>query len=48
MKAYAIALREDSVIMLLEETLGEEKGTDLLLTGIAESHINIEAADKEI
>ncbi|KOS07855.1 hypothetical protein AM493_18675 [Flavobacterium akiainvivens] len=47
-RAYAIALREESIIMLLEQTLEEEKGMDLLLTGIAESHINIEAADKEI
>jgi ferritin-like metal-binding protein YciE len=48
MRAYAIALREEATIVLLEQTLEEEKGTDLLLTGIAESHINIEAADKEI
>ncbi|MGQ2982026.1 YciE/YciF ferroxidase family protein [Flavobacterium sp.] len=48
MRAYAIALREEDVVMLLEETLNEEKGADLLLTSIAESHINIEAADKEI
>jgi ferritin-like metal-binding protein YciE len=48
MRAYAIALREEDVVLLLEQTLDEEKGTDLLLTGIAESHINIEAADKEI
>lgn len=48
MRAYALALREESVVLLLEQTLEEEKGIDLLLTGIAESHINIEAADKEI
>ncbi|MCW4467363.1 DUF892 family protein [Flavobacterium sp. MFBS3-15] len=48
MRAYAIALREEDVVLLLEETLNEEKGADLLLTSIAESHINIEAADKEI
>jgi ferritin-like metal-binding protein YciE len=48
MRAYAIALREEDVVLLLEQTLDEEKGADLLLTGIAEQHINIEAADKEI
>jgi len=48
MKAFAIALREEDVVFLLEETLNEEKGADLMLTSIAESHINIEAADKEV
>jgi len=48
MRAYALALREEDVVVLLEQTLEEEKGTDLLMSGIAESHINIEAADKEI
>lgn len=48
MRAYAIALREEDVVLLLEQTLEEEKGIDLLMTGVAESHINIEAADKEI
>ena len=48
MRAYAIALREEDVVILLEETLEEEKEADLALSYIAESHINIEAADKEI
>ena len=48
MRAYAIALREEDVVILLEETLQEEKVTDILLSSIAESHINTEAADKEI
>ncbi len=48
MRAYAIALREEEAIGLLEETLNEEKAADLALSRIAESHINIEAADKEI
>ena len=48
MRAYAIALREEDVVLLLEQTLEEEKATDALLSAIAESHINIEAADKEI
>lgn len=48
MRAYAIALREEDVVVLLEQTLEEEKEADLALSYIAESHINIEAADKEI
>jgi ferritin-like metal-binding protein YciE len=48
MRAFALALREEDVVLLLEQTLDEEKGADLLLSSIAESHINIEAADKEI
>ncbi len=48
MRAFALALREEDVIIMLEQTLDEEKGADLLLSSIAESHINIEAADKEI
>ncbi len=48
MRAFAIALREEDIVVLLEGTLNEEKGADLMLSAIAESHINIEAADKEI
>lgn len=48
MRAFAIALREEEAVTLLEQTLEEEKTNDLALTHIAESHINIEAADKEI
>jgi ferritin-like metal-binding protein YciE len=48
MRAYALALKEEDVVTLLEETLNEEKQSDLALSYIAESHINIEAADKEI
>lgn len=48
MRAFAIALREEDAIPLLERTLHEEKEADLALSHIAESHINIEAADKEI
>lgn len=48
MRAHAIALREEDVVTLLEYTLEEEKNTDQVLSHIAESHINIEAADKEI
>jgi len=48
MRAYSIALREEDVVVLLEETLTEEKEVDMAFSHIAESHINIEAADKEI
>lgn len=48
MRAYALALREEDVVTLLEKTLIEEKQADLALSDIAEAHINIEAADKEI
>lgn len=48
MRAFAIALREEDVVTLLNDTLNEEKEADLKLSEIAESHINIEAADKEI
>jgi len=48
MRAYALALREEGVVTLLEQTLEEEKATDALLSAIAISHINTEAADKEI
>jgi ferritin-like metal-binding protein YciE len=47
MRAYAIALREEEAVTLLEYTLEEEKAADLALSEIAESHINTEAADKE-
>lgn len=47
-RAFAIALREEDIILFIEEILNEKKDTDLALSHIAESHINIEAADKEI
>ncbi|MBF01460.1 DUF892 family protein [Flavobacterium coralii] len=48
MRAHALALREEDAVTLLERTLEEEKQADLTLSKIAESHINTEAADKEI
>ncbi|PZR14744.1 MAG: hypothetical protein DI539_18645 [Flavobacterium psychrophilum] len=48
LRAYAIALREEHMLVLLEEMLKDAKQADLELSHIAESHINIEAADKEI
>jgi ferritin-like metal-binding protein YciE len=43
----AKTLGRDDISELLEETLAEEKETDELLTGIAESGINFEAAEEE-
>jgi len=43
-RSLAELLGHDEVVGLLEETLEEEKETDTLLTEIAESGINIEAA----
>ncbi|HTN16166.1 MAG TPA: DUF892 family protein, partial [Chitinophagaceae bacterium] len=36
----ALTLEEDKVAYILERTLSEEEDTDLLLTDIAETHIN--------
>jgi ferritin-like metal-binding protein YciE len=43
----AKTLGRDDISELLEETLAEEKETDELLTGIAESGINFEASAEE-
>lgn len=48
MRAFAIALREEDVVTLLKDVLEQQKEADLALSRIAESHINIEAADKEL
>ena len=45
--AYATACGLDKVAQLLDETLQEEKDTDLLLTDIAESQINFDAEEGE-
>jgi len=44
--AYAKTLGEDQAAKLLEMTLAEEKKTDAILTAIAMSEINPNAADK--
>jgi len=44
-RTWATLLGEDDVAAILEETLEEEKETDLKLTAIAESHVNAEAVD---
>jgi ferritin-like metal-binding protein YciE len=46
-RTWATVLGHDEVASLLEETLDEEKETDLKLTGIAESYVNQAAADEE-
>lgn len=43
----ARTLGQDEIAGILEETLQEEKDTDLLLTEIAENEINYEAAEEE-
>lgn len=45
--AFAKTLGEDEVADLLEQTLNEEKEADQTLTSIAESSINLEAANQE-
>ncbi len=46
LKAWAEKLGMDDVAGLLDETLEEEKATDLKLTDLAESEINIEANEE--
>jgi ferritin-like metal-binding protein YciE len=43
--AFAKTLGEDEVASLLQQTLEEEKGADEKLTDIAESSVNLEAAN---
>ncbi|WP_367913098.1 ferritin-like domain-containing protein [Leadbetterella sp. DM7] len=43
----ALTFNMDAIADILEKTLDEEEETDLLLTDIAESHINLEAAEEE-
>ena len=45
LRTFAQTLGENEAMSLLQETLDEEKGTDVKLTEIAEAHINAEAAD---
>ncbi len=42
----ALTIRQDEAANLLDKTLGEEEDTDILLTEIAENHINIEAEEE--
>jgi ferritin-like metal-binding protein YciE len=45
--AHARLLEQEEIVRLLEETLEEEKATDARLTEIAESVVNLEAADQD-
>lgn len=47
MRAFANTLGMDEVVKLLEETLNEEKEADDKLTDVAESSINVEAAEQD-
>lgn len=44
LRQLAVTLGFDDAAELLQQTLDEEKETDLLLTGIAENNVNYEAA----
>jgi len=45
--AHARLLGQDDVVQLLEETLSEEKAADAKLSEIAETVVNVEAADAD-
>ena len=47
LRQLAETLGYDDAAQLLEETLSEEKETDMLLTGIAENNINYQAAEEK-
>jgi ferritin-like metal-binding protein YciE len=46
-RTFANFIGNEEAVRLLEETLDEEKEADSLLTQIAESHVNMEAAGEE-
>lgn len=48
LKSFAITLKEENVVSLLEKNLDEEKELDIKLSLVAEAYINDEAANKEI
>lgn len=47
MRAFAKILGKDKIVTLLEKTLNEEKKADEKLTEVAESSINVEAAEED-
>lgn len=47
LKSWARKLGMDDAVQLLDETLNEEKATDVKLTDLAESEINVEAENVE-
>ena len=48
LRSFALTLREEDVVRLLEKNLEEEKELDLKLSLVAEAYVNDEAANKEI
>lgn len=48
LKSFAITLKEENVVRLLEKNLEEEKELDMKLSLVAEAYVNDEAANKEI
>jgi len=48
LKSFAITLKEENVVQLLEKNLEDEKELDLKLSVVAQSYINDEAANKEV
>jgi len=48
LKSFAITLKEENVVRLLDKNLEDEKELDVKLSLIAEASINDEAANKEI
>jgi ferritin-like metal-binding protein YciE len=48
LKSFALTLKEEEVVTLLEKSLEEEKEFDLKLSVIAEAYVNDEAANSEI
>lgn len=47
LKSFAITLKEENVVTLLEKNLFEEKDIDHKLSIVAEAYVNDEAANKE-
>lgn len=47
LRSFAISLKEERVVWLLEESLDEEKSFDMSLSAIAQAYVNDEAANCE-
>jgi ferritin-like metal-binding protein YciE len=48
LKSFALTLKEENVVTLLDKSLEEEKDFDMQLSLVAEAYINDEAANKEV
>ena len=48
LKSFAITLKEENVVRLLDKSLEDEKDLDVKLSLVAEAYVNDEAANKEI